>query len=230
MSDRWSRTTIAGVLSLSLCAAMASAQTRTQRQPPAPTDAPHWNVEVATGAAPTAGAVRNRLTTGWDLNLGAGYEFSRMLELEGGFMYNGLGVSDSVLQQLQVPNGNARLWSLSIGPRVNFPIVSRLNGFVAGGIGYYRRTVEFTQPTVAVIDIIDPWWGYLGSEIVPANQVLGSVSDNAFGGNIGGGVAMPIGRSGTQVFAEVRYHRAATSPTSTAVVPVSFGVRFSGSR
>jgi hypothetical protein len=63
---------------------------------------------------------------------------------------------------------------------------------------------------------------------VPANQVLGSVSDNAFGANGGGGLLFALGDSGVSAFVEVRYHYARTSPTSTTVVPVSFGLRFTG--
>jgi len=74
------------------------------------------------------------------------------------------------------------------------------------------------EPTVGVIDIIDPWWGYVGSAIVPANQIIGSVSDNAWGLNGGGGVTYGLGQSGAEVFAEVRYHYYAhTTPTITSI-------------
>jgi hypothetical protein len=81
-----------------------------------------------------------------------------------------------------------------------------------------------------VVDIIDPWWGYLGSAIVPANQVLGSVSNNAFGLNGGDGVSVALGQSGAEFFAEVRYHWADMNPTTTSIVPITFGVRFNGRR
>jgi hypothetical protein len=38
---------------------------------------------------------------------------------------------------------------------------------------------------------------------VPANQILGSVSDNAWGVNGGGGVSVALGESGAELFAEV---------------------------
>jgi hypothetical protein len=101
---------------------------------------------------------------------------------------------------------------------------------VTGGAGWYRRTVEFTQPTVAVVDIVDPWWGYLGSTIVSANQVLGSVANNAWGLNGGGGVSVALGQSAAELFGEVRYHYAHTTPTTTEIVPIVFGVRFTGRR
>jgi hypothetical protein len=98
--------------------------------------------------------------------------------------------------------------------------------------------VTFTQPTVGLVESIDPWRGYLGSAAVPAavpaavaaNQVLGSLSDNALGENGGGGVVAPLGRNGVTFFAEVRYHWVNTPMRSTAVTPVAFGVRVGASR
>jgi opacity protein-like surface antigen len=220
MACRCSCVMVAGVMSLILCAAAVSAQTETAG----------WNVEVATGVSPTVGDTSNRLKTGFNFNVGGGYEFNDMLELEGNFNYNGLGVADQVLQSLKVPDGTGRLMSLTAGPKVHFPIGGSVRGYVAGGIGWYRRTVEFLQPTTALIDIIDPWWGYLGTAIVPANQVLGTVSDNAFGGNVGGGVSVPLGGSGADFFVDVRYHIANTRGSKTSLVPVSFGIRFTGGR
>jgi hypothetical protein len=63
---------------------------------------------------------------------------------------------------------------------------------------------------------------------VPAHQILGSVTSNALGGNIGGGVSIPLGQSGVEAFGEVRYHYANTGVTSTAFVPVTFGLRLMG--
>lgn len=189
-----------------------------------------WTFDIGAGTSPTAGNISTRLTTGWNVDVRAGYDFNDSLRVCGDFAYNGLGVANQVLQTLQVPDGNARLWSLMVGPMWRFPIGGMVDGYVLGGVGWYRRTVEFTQPTVGVIDVIDPWWGYIGPVLVPTNQVLGSVTRDAFGGNAGGGVSFKLGESGTSIFAEVRYHHANTKPTSTAVVPVSFGMRWSGRR
>jgi hypothetical protein len=215
MYSRWLRTTLAGSF-VFVCAATAQAQPQ------------NWNVEFASGISTTTGDIRSRLTKGPNIDLGAGYRFNETFELDGNFMFNGLGVSSQTLQQLKVPDGHARLISLTAGPKIHFPIASMVHGYVAGGGGWYRRTVEFTQPTVGLIDIIDPWWGYLGSAVVPANQVLGSVSENTWGANGGGGVAVELGHSGTEFFTEVRYHWAHTNPTRTTLVPITFGVRYTG--
>jgi hypothetical protein len=189
-----------------------------------------WSVDVGVGPTPTTGDISNRLTTGWNINARAGYQFNDAFGLYGAFAYNALGVTDRVLNALQVPDGNAHLLSLTAEPMWRFPIARHVEGYLVGGAGWYQRKVEFTQPTVTVIDVIDPWWGYLGPAIVPADQVLGSVTKDAFGANAGGGVAFKLGESGTAVFAEVRYHYANTKPTSTSVVPVTVGLRWSGSR
>jgi hypothetical protein len=217
MKYRWLPTTLAAMLVI-LWSVSATAQTS------------NWNVEVASGVATTTGDIGDRLTTGWNVDFGAGYEINKTFELGGNFMVNGLGVSDRVLQTLEVPDGNASVMSLTVGPKIHFPISNSVRGYLVGGVGWYRRNVEFTQPTTAVIDIVDPWWGYLGSAVVPANQVLGSVTRNAWGVNGGGGVAAALGHSGAELFAEVRYHYAHMNPTITSIVPITFGVRFTGQR
>jgi hypothetical protein len=65
---------------------------------------------------------------------------------------------------------------------------------------------------------------------VPANQVLGSVSDNAWGANGGGGVSFGLGHSGAAFFAEARYHYAHMNPTRTSIVPITFGIRLTGNQ
>jgi long-subunit fatty acid transport protein len=218
MTDRWSATTVSCLLFvfLNLWAANASAQMR------------NWTFDFSAGGAPTVGDISNRLTSGWNVGVGGEYHVNDMLGIRGDFGYYGLGVADQALHALQMPNGDARLLSLTVGPVWHFPIARMVRGYAIGGVGWYRRTVNFTQPTIGVIDIIDPWWGYLGSAVVPANQVLGSVSDNALGANIGGGVSVALGRSGAAFFAEARYHWANTPASSTAIVPVAFGIRVGG--
>jgi hypothetical protein len=208
--------TLTCLLALNLWAATAFAQSD------------QWMVDFSGAAAPTVGVTNDHLKTGWNIDLGAERTFAHGVGLRGDFGYYRLGVTDQALRTLSVPNGDAHMFSLTAGPTWHFPIGSRVGGYVLGGVGWYRRTVEFLQPTVAVIDIIDPWWGYVGSEIVPASQILGSVSNNAFGGNVGGGVSIPLGSSGSAFFAELRYHRANTKTTPTAVLPVSFGIRWIG--
>jgi hypothetical protein len=41
--------------------------------------------------------------------------------------------------------------TLTVGPKIHFPIANSVRGYVTGGAGWYRRRVEFTQPTVGLI-------------------------------------------------------------------------------
>jgi hypothetical protein len=194
----------------------------------APVSAQDWTVDLSGAATSPLGVTKDHLKPGWNINVGADKEIASGFGIRGDFGYYHLGVSDQTLQTLQMPSGDARMLSLTVGPTWRFPIGSRVNGYALGGVGWYRRTVEFTQPTLALIDIIDAWWGYVGSEIVPANQILGTVSNNAFGGNIGGGIGIPLGGSGAEVFVETRYHYANTKNSATHILPVSFGFRLTG--
>jgi hypothetical protein len=198
----------------SVLATAASAQT------------PDWTVDVSTGGTATVGAAHERLKGGWNVDVGGEYHVNDAFGIRGDFAYNGLGVTDQALQALQMPGGDAHLLSLTVGPVWHFPIAKNVGGYLLAGVGWYQRTVNFTQPTVGVVDIIDPWWGYLGSALVPANQILGSVTDNAIGANGGGGVSFMLGDSGASLYVEVRYDWAHTLGTSTTVTPVAFGIRF----
>jgi hypothetical protein len=131
------RTTLASVF-VAACATSALGQAST------------WHAEGASGIAPTAGDISDRLT-----------------KL---FTYNGLGVSDQALQAIRVPDGNARLLSLTAGSQDSFSAQRQC----------------------------------------------------AWGG------AVASGQSGAAFFAEVRYHYAHMKPTTTSIVPVTFGIRFSG--
>jgi len=52
----------------------------------------------------------------------------------------------------------------------------------------------------------------------------GGSSENAFGWNIGGGIAMAL--SGFNTFLEARYNQAQTSGIATKFIPITFGVMF----
>jgi len=95
---------------------------------------------------------------------------------------------------------------------------------LAGG-GWIRRTVEFTQPTVAQTVVFDPWWGYFGPALIPANQVLGSYSLNAGVWDVGGGFNIPLPRARFRLYVEARYYNGITN-THTELVPLTVGLRW----
>lgn len=183
-------------------------------------------LEGGGGISPLVGDISNRLDTGWHIMFGAGYNFTRHFTVTGEFMYNGFGVSRAVLNEAKVPDGNAHLWSLTANPKIRFSPDSKIDPYVVGGIGYYRRVVEFTQPTLVPTLIFDPFFGALFNTLVPANQVIGRITRDGFGGSVGGGVDVRLGSGGLKLFGEIRYHHANTGSIDTQMVPVTVGLRW----
>jgi opacity protein-like surface antigen len=171
----------------------------------------------------------NRLGTytkdGYNISVGGGVKANRIVEFLGEFDFIHLGVEKSVLRALSVPQGTTRVYALTANVKLNVIPAGPLHVYVIGGGGWYRRTVEFTQPTTALVTVFDPWWGYFANAVVPANQVFGSVTRDSGGFNAGGGISFAVGH-GTRIYAESRWHRAYHSPTNTTIVPVTFGLRF----
>jgi opacity protein-like surface antigen len=145
----------------------------------------------------------------------------------GEFGYNSLGVASRVLNAVGAPNGDARIYSLTLNPIVRFNPHGRFDVYAIGGGGYYRRTVEFTEPTTAIATAFDPFFGVFFPVAVPANTVLGSFTQNKGGWNIGAGITVQLkGDSNAKFFAESRYHHIYTTPVRTTVLPVTFGFRW----
>jgi Outer membrane protein beta-barrel domain len=183
-----------------------------------------FTMHVGGGPTVTSARASDYMSNGYNFLIGGGVRASRFVEILAEYSFNDLGVQDSVLQELTVPDGNARLHSVTGNIKLNL-IPGPVNVYVIGGGGWYRRTVEFTEPTTGIVTIFDPWWGVFASAVVPANQVLGSVTRDAGGFNAGGGISVSLGE-GVRVFAESRWHRAYHNPTNTTIIPITFGLRF----
>lgn len=184
-----------------------------------------FNFELGGGVTPTVGQTRADLSNGWNALAGIGYNFDQPLGVRLEFMYDGLGVTNAALRRVDEPAGNAHMWSLTLDPVLRFINVGPFHAYAIVGGGYYRRTVQFTQPTTATVFVFDPWWGYFGPAVVPANQVLGTVTKGAGGANGGLGLSVRVGHH-TSMFVEARYHYVWTSNRATQILPITFGVRW----
>lgn len=111
-------------------------------------------------------------------------------------------------------------------PKITFPIGDRASFYLLAGGGWLRRTVEFTKPTLAPTIIVDPWWGYIGPVLVPANQVLGSVTQDAGVWDVGGGFNFSLPRTNMKLYVESRYYEGLTDNTHTTLVPITVGLRW----
>ena len=167
-----------------------------------------------------------RLDIGWNANVGAGINFVPWLGTIVEFGFNDMGLSDRTLENAGVPGGTARIYSLTLNPVVHLHPHGRFDAYLVGGGGYYRRTIEFTQPTVATVTGFDPFYGFFPID-VPATEVLASFVQNKGGLNIGGGISVRVkGDSNLKFYAETRYHYIYTTPVRTTMLPVTFGFRW----
>jgi opacity protein-like surface antigen len=170
--------------------------------------------------------LENRIDTGWNIQAGAGINLVPWLGVTGQFMYTESGLNGGYLASIGEPDGNFRMWGFSLDPIVHLNPRGRTDFYLLGGPGVYRRTVEFTQPTLVTGTFFDPFFGFFFPVTLPANQVLGSFGTTAFGMNGGGGISWRIGSGNTKLFAEARFTKMYTKGTSTSVLPVSFGIRY----
>lgn len=184
-----------------------------------------FEVHVGGGFTVPTGDLSGRLDGRGHFLVGAGYNFLPKLELQAEYMHNTFGISRSELARNNEPNGDANVNSLTIDPvlHIHLPF-TRLGAHAMAGIGYYRRTVEFTRPTTALTTFFDPFFGFF-TAAVPANQIIGSVSRDGFGYNIGAGLDYNLSGP-AQLYFEVRYHDAHMAHGNTQMVPLTIGLRF----
>jgi len=206
----------AGLSSVLLCTLPAPAQTTSR-----------FTFNAGGGFTEPIGANGRRLNTGFNLGVGGGINLSPHVGVIAEFGFNGMNLSDGALARAQVPDGSARIYSVTLNPIVHFNPRGRMDAYLVGGGGFYRRTVEFTQPTVDVVPAFDPFYGAFFPVAVPANIILGSFTQNKGGLNIGAGVTFRVrGDSNAKFFAESRYHFMYTTPARTTYMPVTFGFRW----
>jgi hypothetical protein len=178
------------------------------------------------GYTPLIGDLSDRLDHGWNFQAGGGYMFTPHLGLIADYQYNSLGVPRSILNELQVPDGSAWVHSFTAGPEIRFAPESRFSPYAVAEVGWYRRTIEFTAPTTATVTLFDPFYGFFFPAVIPTNQILGTITRDGFGGNVGGGLTFRLGDGRAKLFAEARYHHAAHERADTQLIPVTVGLRW----
>lgn len=186
----------------------------------------HLTLSAGGGLTTIAGPDAGKLDLGGNLQLNGGYFFNRYFGITGNFMFSHLGITRAELNNLNQPDGSARVYAVTADPTLRVPLGHGFSAYALVGGGYLRRTVEFTQPTLAWTYIYDPWWGYFGPVLVPVDVVLGTTTSNSGAFDTGGGFNFPLPRTRVKLFVEARYFKGFTSNTTTNVVPITFGIRW----
>lgn len=182
--------------------------------------------KVGAGYTQPVGEINSRINGGVNLNGGLGVNLGPYLSVMGEYTYMNNNLSDGFKQRNSIPGGSLRIHSFTINPVLRLAGDRAVSPYITGGYGWYRRTVEITEPTTAQVTIFDPFWGVFYPALVPANQVVGFYTVDKGGWNAGAGFDFKFGNSRAKLFAEARYHRIATRPVVTEVMPITVGVRW----
>ncbi len=167
--------------------------------------------------------------TSYHFVAGAGPNIGHHVKLNGEFMFHGLPIKQSVIDQLKVPIVKGRLYSVS-GNIIVGGGNAKIGGYVIAGGGWYRRTLEAQRTVYQAGEHCEPvlvWWNIeCTNGVFPTDVTIGSNISSAGGFNVGGGITYAIGDSSANFYTEVRYHRAFTAGIDTTVLPVTFGIRW----
>ena len=97
-----------------------------------------------------------------------------------------------------------QIFSATIDPVVHLNPHGHVDLYLVGGGGLFRWRQEFTQPSVAIVPVFNPFFGF-SSAAVPTTEILSSYSVNRPGFDVGGGIALGARHRG-KFFAEARYN------------------------
>lgn len=162
---------------------------------------------VSGGAAIPVGDLSNGTNTGYNITGSLALALPAVpFGIRGDAAFNSFGVNQDVANSLGADNGNIRILGFTGNIVLPLPLQGTvLRPYVIGGAGLYtlRASASLTSG---------------------GSSSSGSISENDFGFNIGGGLTIPL--SGFNTFIEARYHRVNSGGGSTSFVPITFGVMF----
>ena len=182
---------------------------------------------------------------------GAGYNFNRMFGVLGEFHYDHMGLTGGAIDteynnlltyltpygftsdDLAGFDANAHVLSITVDPVINFVSrTSRMGAYVTGGVGYYRKTTNFTLPTAQT------GCSYYYCSTYYTTYNFDSATANSFGTNVGFGLTYKLSEfSSERLFVDARYNWLPISSNNnqdffpynrrnTEFIPITFGIRF----
>lgn len=110
---------------------------------------------------------------------------------------------------------------MTADPTVRLPLHRGFVVYALAGGGYVGRDLHFEKPILV---------GQSGKNmpfmLMPGYASAGSIIDNSGGFDVGGGLNMPSPWRSAKLFVEARYFKGFTSHLNTAVIAITFGIRW----
>jgi hypothetical protein len=190
-----------------------------------------WDFFVGGGFGIPVGNQFNYATTGWGFGGGGGRMFNAHLGVNLEFNYDHFGMSNATLNNqenlynnlidlyctsdptdcanngvstISGLGGNNHVWSFSLQPIYNIRSGEGLGAYVTGGVGFYHKVANFTEPEVGCDPYILEYYGIC--EETQANEVIDHYTSNAPGFDGGFGLTYKFSRFASErLYGEVRY-------------------------
>jgi hypothetical protein len=180
----------------------------------------------ALGSSIPTGALSSRVHNGYAVDGNALYRIGDTpLGIRADIAYTGYGLTQSYIGQFQgADQGHANVVSGTLDFTLNTPRVLRLQPYLIGGGGLYRRHIAVDRTIGAqFVSIYDPYFGFY-DDIYTAQQTIHSNTQTKFGLNGGAGLLIPAAY--INVFIEAKYNSAFTHSHKTGFVPITVGVEW----
>jgi hypothetical protein len=184
------------------------------------------SIGLAFGSSIPTGALSDRVHSGYAVDGNAIYRLGTTpLGLRADITYTGYGLTSSYLGQFQgADNGHAAVTSGTLDLTINTPRVLRLQPYLVGGGGVYRRHIAVDRTSGAqFVTVLDPYFGFY-SDIITDEATVHSSTQTKFGLN--GGLGLLIPATYINVYFEAKYNSAFTQSRGTRFVPITIGVEW----
>src|SRR5205807_8413711 len=130
-----------------LCVGILSAQ-----------EVPRFAFDIGAGFTQPVGNTGRHLDPGWNIQGGAGFNFSSYVGAMVQLDYNSMGINSTTLNNIGFPGGNVRIFSATLDPIVHLNPRGPFDVYLIGGGGLYHRTQEFKQPAIATFTCFDSFF------------------------------------------------------------------------
>jgi opacity protein-like surface antigen len=194
-----------------------------------PHDYKNWNFNVGAGANLDSGTTRSYVRGGgFVASAGAARNANKYLGLRADFFFANLPLRDSTLQLAQATGATTHAYSLTLDPIINIPVSSKYRGYVLFGPVYTHRSGSLDSSTAVPGSACNgfwTWWGACSNVSIPLSGDFIHSSQNEFGYNFGGGVAVKV-PSGAEIYAEYRFMHGSSNGITTDFRPITIGFRW----
>lgn len=159
-------------------------------------------LEFAGSFTTAAGSTRHYQKSGWNYQMGGGYNFNRRLSVPLEYSFNRMDIPQPLINSIfdtptnEFVTGHTHLWSITAEPTWHYFNTEHLGGYIVGGGGFYRKLTVLKGGISANGCML----------LYPCITHDTALSNNAGGLNIGTGFAWrPSDEYQAKFFIEARY-------------------------